>query len=75
MEHELGLIPHKVSGAGSLPTFGEAWARFGDCIVSTIRYYVALIDVMERDISPSSSYSATNVYGEGKRRAKKVWTP
>ena len=75
MEHDLGLLPHKVSGAGPLPTYGDAWARFGDCIVVAVRYYTALIDAMERDLAPGSSYDSPYVPGgSAMRRAKKVWT-
>ena len=75
MEHDLGLLPHKVSGAGPLPTFGEAWTRFGDCIVLGVRYYTVLIDAKERDLAPRSRHNSPYAPGgSGLRRAKKVWT-
>ena len=73
MEQALGLVPHKVAGDGPLPTFGEAWARFGDCIVVGVRYYTALIDVAQRDLWDRSHNCSP--FASGLRKAKKVWTP
>ena len=68
MEHDLGLTPHKVSGAGPLPTYGAVWARFGDCIVATVRHYTALIDAMERAVRRTATCACgCPQFGRGRR--------
>ena len=58
---------------GTKPTFAEAWATYGDCIVTTSKHVAALQDGALHDIWDGRVYDYGDIAGE--RKAQSVWIP
>ena len=80
LERDLALVPHTPfdwndrTPIDALPTFDEVWARFGDCIVVTAHNWVALIGGAAHGLL-DSRYVCDFIFGYGRRRVTKLWTP
>ena len=72
-----GLV--KVSlGRGARPTYSEAHARFGDCIVSTTKHVAAIVGGALRDTFDGRFYEWQDADGfieTRERKAMSVWVP
>ena len=61
---------------GPKPTYEEAHARYGDCIVSTTKHVCALVGGALRDTSDGRTYIWEDKYGFNRlheRKAMSVW--
>ncbi|MDE2932745.1 MAG: hypothetical protein OXS47_02605 [Chloroflexota bacterium] len=71
-----GLQPVKLA-RGPRPSYSEAWALHGDCVVSTSRHVAAIVAGDLRDTFDGRFYDG-RLYGRGaseERKAQSVWIP
>lgn len=70
-----GLVKVKLP-RGPRPTYSEAHARYGDCLVSTTRHIAAIVGGNYRDTFDDRTYKWRNEYDEveiRERKAQSVW--
>lgn len=61
---------------GNRPTYAEAHDLYGDCIVTTVKHFAALVGGDLRDIFDGRSYEWADEYGDievRERKALSVW--
>ena len=64
-------------GSGSKPTYSEAWALHGNCLVGTVKHVAAIVDGDLRDTFDGRFYDG-RIYGgsaSDQRKAQSVWLP
>ena len=75
---QVGLEQVRLPRTGPRPTYGEAYARYGDCLVTTNGHVAALKDGALRDISDGRFYYWPDPDGNTElrtRKARAVWIP
>lgn len=74
---DYGLVRVKLP-AGPRPTYSEAYERYGDCIVGTVKHVSAIVDGIVFDTSDSRTYRMKDSDGNintHERKAQSVFVP